>query len=163
MRKYIKDYVQSCPQCQRYKVLNQKPAGLLQTPVPAQRFEVIAVDLFGPLPETPNGNRWVLVCEDLTSKWVELFPMTIASTDACAKILIDEVFLHFGAAGKLVSDNGVQFISDVMQKVTFCFDIEMPYIPLYHAVKSSGALSPSLPVATLSKLLRLKHSPILSL
>ncbi|GFU75151.1 hypothetical protein TNCV_2055941 [Trichonephila clavipes] len=39
-------------ECIRYKATNQKPAGFLHTPVPAQRFESIAIDLFGPLPET---------------------------------------------------------------------------------------------------------------
>ncbi|GFW13002.1 retrovirus-related Pol polyprotein from transposon 297 [Trichonephila clavipes] len=38
MRKFIADYVKSCSECIRYKATNQKPAGLLQTPVPAQRF-----------------------------------------------------------------------------------------------------------------------------
>ncbi|GFT12924.1 pro-Pol polyprotein [Trichonephila clavipes] len=38
MRKFIADYVKSCSECIGYKATNQKPAGLLQTPVPAQRF-----------------------------------------------------------------------------------------------------------------------------
>lgn len=33
MRRYITDYVKQCPDCQRYKATNQKPAGLLQTPI----------------------------------------------------------------------------------------------------------------------------------
>ncbi|GFU84918.1 retrovirus-related Pol polyprotein from transposon 297 [Trichonephila clavipes] len=38
------------------KATNQKPAGLLQTPVPAQRFESIAIDLFWSL--TRNDRRY---------------------------------------------------------------------------------------------------------
>lgn len=133
MRKFITDYVQRCPECQRFKVSNVKPAGLLQTPTPAQRFEVLAVDLFGPLPQTKAGNKWILICEDQATKWIEIFPMVNATADACAKLLIDEVFLRYGTPRKLISDNGVQFISDVMQKVTFCFGIDTPFIPKYHA------------------------------
>ncbi|GFT08788.1 CCHC-type domain-containing protein [Trichonephila clavipes] len=55
MRKFIADYVKSCSKCIRYKATNQKPSHLLQTPVPPQRFESIAIDLFGPLPETTEG------------------------------------------------------------------------------------------------------------
>ncbi|GFX95100.1 uncharacterized protein TNCV_3605591 [Trichonephila clavipes] len=40
--------VKNCPDCIKYKASNQKPSGLLQTPVPAQRFETLAIDLFGP-------------------------------------------------------------------------------------------------------------------
>ncbi|GFX44792.1 pro-Pol polyprotein [Trichonephila clavipes] len=36
MRKFIADYVKSYSEYIRYKATNQKPAGLLQTPVPAQ-------------------------------------------------------------------------------------------------------------------------------
>lgn len=51
MRQAIAKYVKTCPDCQRYKALNRKATGLLQTPPMQRRFEVIAVDLFGPLPE----------------------------------------------------------------------------------------------------------------
>ncbi|GFV95991.1 hypothetical protein TNCV_2096591 [Trichonephila clavipes] len=40
--------VKNCPDCIKYKASNQKPSELLQTPVPAQRFETLAIDLFGP-------------------------------------------------------------------------------------------------------------------
>ncbi|GFY09986.1 transposon Tf2-9 polyprotein [Trichonephila clavipes] len=68
MRKFIADYEKSCSECIRYKATNQKPAGLLQTPVPAQRFESIAIDLFGPLPETTEGMKWIFIVEDYTTK-----------------------------------------------------------------------------------------------
>ncbi|GBM53787.1 Transposon Tf2-8 polyprotein [Araneus ventricosus] len=57
MRKYIAEYVKNCPDCIRYKPSNQKPTGLLRTPVYAQRFETLAIDLFGPLPETSSGKK----------------------------------------------------------------------------------------------------------
>ncbi|GFX69674.1 pro-Pol polyprotein [Trichonephila clavipes] len=47
MRKYITDYVKNCPDYIKYKGSNQMPSGLLQTPVPAQLFETLAIDLFG--------------------------------------------------------------------------------------------------------------------
>ncbi|GBN44813.1 hypothetical protein AVEN_53672-1 [Araneus ventricosus] len=70
MRKYIADYVKNCAECIRYKATSQQAAGLLQTPVPAQRFESIAIDLFGPLPETSEGMKWSFIIEDYTTKWV---------------------------------------------------------------------------------------------
>lgn len=55
MSKYVKDYVKDCIQCQRYKPTNMKPAGLLKTPPVNQRFEIVAIDLFGPLPVSEEG------------------------------------------------------------------------------------------------------------
>lgn len=132
MRAYIAAYVKECVPCQRYKVDTRKPAGLIQSPAVTQRFEVVAVDLFGPLPETDAGNRWILIVEDVCSRWVELFPLKSATSMDCAKILIDEVFLRFGVPRRMVSDNGVQFVSEVMQQVCHVFKIEQSLTPYYH-------------------------------
>ncbi|GFT30634.1 retrovirus-related Pol polyprotein from transposon 412 [Trichonephila clavipes] len=69
MRKFIADYVKSCSECIRYKATNQKPAGLLQTPVPAQRFESIAIDLLVPYQKRPKcGDATVMFCLGYQSK-----------------------------------------------------------------------------------------------
>ncbi|GFW59889.1 hypothetical protein TNCV_4699351 [Trichonephila clavipes] len=132
MRKFIADYLKSCSECIRYKATNQKPAGLLQTPVPAQRFESIAIDLFGPLPETTEGMKWIFIVEDYTTKWVELFPLKQATAKECAMTLLNEVFLRYGVPRRLISDNGTQFVSAVMQQLCFGLDINQSLIPVYH-------------------------------
>ena len=132
MRKYITDYLKTCTECQRYKSSNLKPPGLLQTPVPAQRFEIIAVDLFGPLPKGPQGERWVLIVEDTASKWVELFALSEATAEICAKTLVGEIFMRYGLPRRMISDNGVQFVADVMQKALFVLGVKQNLIPLYH-------------------------------
>ncbi|XP_072943325.1 uncharacterized protein [Epargyreus clarus] len=132
MRRYVTEYLKTCVECQRYKPSNVKPAGLLQTPVPAQRFEVVAVDLFGPLPKGPLGERWILIVEDTTSKWVELFALTEATAMICAKTLVNEVFMRFGLPRRMISDNGVQFVADVMQHAMFVLGVKQNLIPLYH-------------------------------
>ncbi|GFT77236.1 pro-Pol polyprotein [Trichonephila clavipes] len=69
--------------------------GLLQTPVPAQRFESIAIDL---LVLTRHDRRYEVdfIVEDYTTKWVELFPLKQATAKECAMILLNEVFLRYG-------------------------------------------------------------------
>ncbi|GFW59129.1 retrovirus-related Pol polyprotein from transposon 17.6 [Trichonephila clavipes] len=96
MRKYISDYIKKCPECARFKATNQKPAGLLRTPVYSQRFEVIAIDLFGPLPQTDTGKQWIFIVEDCATKWDELFALSQASARQCATTLIEEVFMRHG-------------------------------------------------------------------
>ncbi|GFT03101.1 transposon Tf2-8 polyprotein [Trichonephila clavipes] len=82
--------IKNCPDCIKYKASNQKPSGLLQTPVPAQRFETLVIDLFGPLPESKDGKRLILIIEDCTTKWVELFALPNATAKECAITLIEE-------------------------------------------------------------------------
>lgn len=132
MRRDVAKYVANCIDCQRFKPTNLKPSGLLQTPVRSQRFEILAIDLFGPLPETPDKEKWILIVEDVTSRWVELFALNVATAEACARTLIEEVILRFGVPRRIISDNGTQFVTAVMQQVAFCLGFEQALIPVYH-------------------------------
>lgn len=132
MRKFITEYIKSCPECQRYKISNLKPAGLLKTPVMSQRHEVLAIDLFGPLVETVEGFNHILVVEDTATKWTELYALKLASAENCAKTLINEWFMRFGLPRRIISDNGVQFVSNIMQQVADYFKIHQNLIPRYH-------------------------------
>ncbi|GFV81855.1 transposon Tf2-8 polyprotein [Trichonephila clavipes] len=124
--------VKNCPDCIKYKASNQKPSGLLQTHVPAQRFETLAIDPFGPLPESKDGKRWILIIEDCTTKWVELFALPNATAKECAITLIEEGVLRYGIPRRLISDNGTQFVSAVMQQICYLLNIHQSLIPVYH-------------------------------
>ncbi|KOB65909.1 Retrovirus-related Pol polyprotein from transposon 17.6 [Operophtera brumata] len=132
MRHTIIAYLKKCIDCQRYKADNRKPAGLLQTPATNRRFEVVAIDLFGPLPETASKNKWILILEDTCSRWVELFALQNATSVDCAKVLIAEVFLRYGVPRRVLSDNGVQFVSEVMQQACHSLGITQSLSPVYH-------------------------------
>ena len=43
-------------------------------------WQVVAVDLVGPMPETPRGNRWILVLTDHFTRWQD----ALAIADATA-------------------------------------------------------------------------------
>jgi hypothetical protein len=132
MRRFITEYIKNCEDCCRYKASNQKPSGLLQTPVYNQRFESISIDLFGPLPKSPDGKKWIFIVEDCATRWTELFALEHASARECAITLIEEVYLRYGFPRRLISDNGSQFVSSVMQQVCYLLDIDQVLTPVYH-------------------------------
>lgn len=138
MRTLVTNYIKGCVPCQRYKADNRKPAGMLQTPAVSRRFEMVSVDLFGPLIETPRKNRWVLIVEDVCSRWVELFPLESATSAECAQTLTNEVFLRYGVPRRLISDNGVQFVSEVMQQVFHTLGITQSLTPYRKLIPSRG-------------------------
>ncbi|XP_055951686.1 uncharacterized protein LOC129987775 [Argiope bruennichi] len=88
MRSFISDYVKKCSKCSRYKAENQKPAGLLRIPAYSQRFETLAIDLLGPLPETSDGKKWIFIIEDTATKGIELFALRDATI--CNLLDIDQ-------------------------------------------------------------------------
>ena len=47
------------------------------------------------------------------------------------KILIEEVFFRYGMPRCIKSDNGVQFVTAVMQKVAYCLGIQKLFTPMY--------------------------------
>ena len=131
MFKEIVDFVRCCTACQRYKSSNQPPSTVLQTPAPQRRFETLAIDLFGPLPVTPRGNRWILSVEDPATRYVEFFALPDGSADLCARTLVAEVFFRYGIPRKLISDNGAQFVSTIMQYTAHRFGIRQSMIPVH--------------------------------
>lgn len=105
--------------------------GLLKAPVANQRFEVVAIDLFGPLPVSEEGFQWIFICEDVSSKWVEMFSLTYATAEVCAKCFIDEIVLRFGTPRRVIFDNGPQFVGALMQQVSYCLGFDQS-LTLYY-------------------------------
>lgn len=68
-------------------------------------WERVGVDFLGPLPITKQGNRYIMVCIDYLSKWVEAFPVPDQTARTTAKVLL-EVVAHFGCPMTLHSDQG---------------------------------------------------------
>jgi RNase H-like domain found in reverse transcriptase/Reverse transcriptase (RNA-dependent DNA polymerase)/Integrase zinc binding domain/Retroviral aspartyl protease/Chromo (CHRromatin Organisation MOdifier) domain len=110
----VANYVQACPTCQQMKPSNQKPAGLLQPiPIPAHRWEVLHMDLIGPLPSTTNGNTAILTVVDRLSKCAVFIPTTM-TVDAVglAKLFFNNVFRHFGMPRAIITDRDPRFTSN---------------------------------------------------
>ena len=68
-------YIPSCSPCQRNKSRTTKPTGPLHPlPVPDARFEAVALDFIGPLPEE-GGKDTILTMTDLLGAEVRLAPI----------------------------------------------------------------------------------------
>ena len=72
-------------------------------------FEVVAVDLFGPLVETERGNSRILVMIDHHTRWVELAALSNITAETTAKALFEVWISRWGTMRALLSDNGSQF------------------------------------------------------
>ena len=95
MRAEITQLVKSCIECKRFKPTNLKSHGLLQTVSSNKRFEIVA-GFFGPL------LLWILIVEDICTRWIEFFQLQEPSAENFSLILI------------------------------FCLNIEETFTPVYH-------------------------------
>lgn len=112
--KDVRDYIRSCPVCQRTKPTNQAPAGALQPlPTPEYRWQQVTMDLITNLPKTPRGHDAIITFTDRLSKMVHFAP-TVTEVDApgVARIFFDSVFRLHGLPTTIVSDRDPRFTSN---------------------------------------------------
>lgn len=110
MRAAVADYVRSCRLCNAFKRGPLQEKAPLRPHAPAQPFEVLSVDIIGPLTPSRQGNRFGVVIMDLHSRWTEAQAVRTVTTTTVAQCL-DKVFRRFGYPMALLTDNGPQFTS----------------------------------------------------
>ena len=87
-------------------------------------WQKLAVDLVGPLPETPKGNKWILVVSDHFSEWQDALPLPEATTPVVATALDERVFSYLGLPKQLHSDQGAQFESQLMTELCHLWRVD---------------------------------------
>ncbi|VDI80985.1 Hypothetical predicted protein [Mytilus galloprovincialis] len=65
---------------------------IVETSSPMER---LATDILGELPETENGNRYILVVSDYYTKWTESFPMPNMEASTVVKIIVEEIIVVY--------------------------------------------------------------------
>ena len=109
--KDVREYVQGCQKCQRTKARRRINAPLYPNEVPKEAWEVVSVDLIGPLPESGSYNA-ICVFVDCLTKMVKIVPTnTELSSEGQAQLFRDVVFQVHGIPRKVISDWGPQYAS----------------------------------------------------
>jgi len=83
-------------------------------PVVKSVFEKIFISFIGPYPMSTKRNRFCLVVVDQLSSWVELRPMTTATSRKVVEFL-EEIFCRFGAPKVMISDNAQNLIGKTVK------------------------------------------------
>jgi len=112
----VKDFCRTCDVCQRLgKGTSPTVAPLHSLPLVTEPFCEIAIDIIGPLPPCKDsGNRFILTVLDLCTHYPEAIPLTRHTAQDVAKALVT-VFSHFGFPQEILSDQGTDFMSELMQ------------------------------------------------
>uniref|UniRef100_A0A8C1XGG6 Integrase catalytic domain-containing protein n=2 Tax=Cyprinus carpio TaxID=7962 RepID=A0A8C1XGG6_CYPCA len=118
----VKEWVRSCHRCQ----LNDP----IKTFVPVlhsikvkEPWEVLGLDLIGPLPETARNNKYVLTMTDLYTKWVIAEPMQSKTAAEVSAVITPKLYL-FRMVRKIITDQGKEFVCKV--KWFFCIFLFSP-------------------------------------
>ena len=76
-------------------------------------MEGIAIDILGPLPETPQINKLILVVSHYFTKWTEIYTMPNQEATTVAEKRLSEFICHFGEPRHVHSDQGTNLESKV--------------------------------------------------
>ena len=95
---YVQEWCLRCPECAKTKSSTaHAPLNFSQVGYP---MEKVALEIFGPLPQTSEGNWYMLVITDYFTRWVEAFPMPNQEAPTIAKVLVREWICRYGGSGQ---------------------------------------------------------------
>lgn len=121
MHKDMYTYVQGCANCQASKINRKKknaPSSPIAPPGPLQRW---SLDLYGPLPTSPEGYKYVLVCLENFSRFPECFLLKTTSALELATVIYEQLIVRWGVCKEFVSDLGSNLTSGIFKSLaTIC-------------------------------------------
>lgn len=110
-------WVATCVKCARRKPPPRVSRAPLQPITVTRVNELVALDILGPLPVTPRGNKYLLVGVEYCTRW----PMAWALPDQTAQTIADAFVggyvLDKGAPERLLTDQGRNFSSRLLKDV----------------------------------------------
>ena len=81
----VRRWTRTCVKCQRAKVQRHSTTPLSSFPTPDSHFDVVHIDLVGPLPPS-RGFTYLLTCVDRYTRWPEAIPLTYHRRSRCANL-----------------------------------------------------------------------------
>lgn len=110
MYRDVVGFIKNCATCSAYKHKTTLTPGQMGEPKRCYRpFQVLSIDLVGPLPRSRSGYIHLLVVTCCFSKYTMLFPLRRATSANVAKAFENFVLLAHGIPETVITDNGVQF------------------------------------------------------
>jgi len=131
MRRKINRLIAKCVLCQKTKVLNRNYMGEMQPVLASRPGELVAVDLYGELPQGRGRVKFIFVIYDIFSKYVKLYPVNKPTAN---KLLtkIDDYCTKVCKIESILSDNGPQFRAKIWQERLKEWNVKVKFVSKYH-------------------------------
>ncbi|CAM5118606.1 unnamed protein product [Eretmochelys imbricata] len=115
MTKDITGWVEQCLHCRKAgKELNLDTT--LKNIKVSQPWELVGMDLIGPLPATKKGYQYILAAMDYLTRWVDAFPLRTKSAYEVAK-KIYSIIIKYGYVQRILTDGDPEFNNESIAEV----------------------------------------------
>ena len=104
---------------------------MVSMPLIEQPFQRIAMDVVGPLPHTQRGNRFILTICDYATRYPEAIALPSVEAPRVAKELVN-LFSHVGIPDEILTDQGTNFMSTMMEEIYRMLHIKRIRTTPYH-------------------------------
>ena len=111
MKTDVRKWCRECVICQKSKITRHTKAPLGTIPT-IGRFKTLHLDIVGPLPKVGN-KLYILTMIDRATSWIEAVPMAEITAKAVVQTLNDTWVCRFGPPEILITDQGLQFESEI--------------------------------------------------
>lgn len=111
MSKNIYMILRTCHSCQVNKHLNCSYRGIYKPIVPEAPNQLLSVDIYGPLPRSKHGNKYLFVCMDVFTKFTQAYPIKRPNTNNCIRMIERHYIPLAGKPDSILSDHGKAFTS----------------------------------------------------
>ena len=138
----IQRWVRSCILCSQKKQDHYHHKDLL-LPIPILGpWEPASVHYMGPLPVITLDSRYIIVIEELFTKFIEAVALPSIEANIITQVFWDNaVFCHEYPRGSL-SDRGSNFRSNLMKEVSYIINIYKIFTSSYH-LRYEGFVQPT--------------------
>ncbi|XP_075697048.1 uncharacterized protein LOC142662718 [Rhinoderma darwinii] len=111
-------YCRTCDVCQRMRHPGARHKVPLQSlPIIEEPFQRVAVDIIGPLAHpSRTGKRFILTVVDYATRYPEAVALSSITAMKVAEALVT-IFTRVGFPSEILSDQGTQFMSDLVQSL----------------------------------------------
>lgn len=137
MTQDVSRVVQSCEICQAAKHGNRPHTTGKRRLYAGRPWQILAVDLVGPMPTSNNGNHWILVMTDHFTRWSDAIGIPDATAPVVAEALDKRIFCYHGLPEQIHTDQGAQFESALMQELCRLWRVNKSHTTPYNP-KANG-------------------------
>ena len=133
IRKYVREYCQSCTVCARSKVPRHRPYGTLkQLPIPEKPWNSVSMDFIEQLPSSDGFTSILVVVDRLTKQAIFIPTHDTITSPQLAQLFIIHVFSKHGVPSNVTCDRGSKFVSHFFRSLGTALDMKLRFTSGYH-------------------------------